>query len=44
VSFGKLQRLREGHAGSPFSVFGHADPTGDDTFNKRLSDHRAEGR
>ena len=40
--FRELQRLREGHAGSPFSVFGHADPTGDDTFNKRLSDHRAE--
>jgi peptidoglycan hydrolase-like protein with peptidoglycan-binding domain len=40
--FKELQRLREGHAGAPFSVFGHADPTGDDAFNKRLSDHRSE--
>ena len=40
--FKELQRLREGHVGAPFSIFGHADPTGDDNFNKRLSDHRSE--
>ncbi|MEO6759969.1 MAG: peptidoglycan-binding protein, partial [Saprospiraceae bacterium] len=40
--FKELQRLRTGHAGAPFSVFGHADPTSDDSFNKRLSDHRSE--
>ncbi len=39
-------RMREDHkdAGGrypPLSVFGHADPTGDDTYNKTLSGHRA---
>lgn len=29
-------------AGSPLSVFGHADPTGDDEYNKILSGRRAQ--
>ncbi len=29
-------------AGAPLSVFGHADPTGDDEFNKVLSGRRAQ--
>ena len=41
-----LMRMREEHKDvkgqyPPFSVFGHADPTGDDTYNKTLSGHRA---
>ena len=40
--FDELVKLRADHPGAPFSVFGHADPSGQDDFNKRLSDHRAE--
>lgn len=40
--FVELMDLRKSHPGAPFSVFGHADPTGDDAFNKTLSGHRAE--
>ena len=29
-------------SGYPLSVFGHADPTGDDDYNKRLSGRRAQ--
>src|SRR5688500_8009527 len=31
----------EGKAGHPLSVFGHADPTGNDDYNKQLSGRRA---
>ncbi len=30
------------HAGAPMSIFGHADPVGDDAYNKTLSGQRAE--
>ena len=40
--FKELEDLRKAHPGSPLSVFGHADPTGDDTYNKTLSGRRAE--
>jgi len=40
--FLELAQLRKEHPGSPLSVFGHADPVGDDVANKRLSGHRAE--
>jgi hypothetical protein len=40
--FREVSRLRKANAGAPLSVFGHADPTGDDAFNKGLSGRRAE--
>jgi len=40
--FTDLDTLRKAHPGTPLSLFGHADPVGDDTFNKTLSGHRAE--
>jgi len=39
--FNLLRELVESHPGSPLSVFGHSDPTGDDAYNKRLSGRRA---
>lgn len=39
---GFLDRLRKDTPGMPASVFGHADPVGDDTYNKTLSGRRAE--
>lgn len=36
-----LLELRKQHAGSPISIFGHADPTGKDDYNKTLSGRRA---
>jgi hypothetical protein len=42
AEFQTLFHLREEHPNSPMSIFGHADPVGDDAFNKRLSGHRAE--
>jgi hypothetical protein len=39
--FNLLQDLVESHPGSPLSIFGHSDPTGDDAYNKRLSGRRA---
>lgn len=40
--FDGLTALRGQHPGAPASVFGHADPVGDDEFNKTLSGHRAD--
>lgn len=40
--FAALSKLRKDHPGAPLSVFGHADPVGDDEFNKTLSGHRAD--
>jgi hypothetical protein len=37
----KLATLVEQNAGAPVSVFGHADPVGDDGYNKTLSGRRA---
>ena len=36
-----LATLRLAHAGAPLSVFGHADPVGEDDYNKTLSGRRA---
>jgi hypothetical protein len=36
-----LVALVKQHQGSPLSVFGHADPVGDDNYNKLLSGRRA---
>lgn len=41
AEFGSLQTLRSQFEGAPLSVFGHADPVGDDAFNKELSGRRA---
>jgi outer membrane protein OmpA-like peptidoglycan-associated protein len=40
-SFRKLVRLVQAKPGSPLSVFGHADPVGQDAYNKALSGRRA---
>jgi outer membrane protein OmpA-like peptidoglycan-associated protein len=40
--FSRLLRLRKDNPGAPLSVFGHADPVGNDAFNKKLSGNRAE--
>lgn len=40
--FAELRTLRDAHPGSPLSVFGHADPVGDEEYNKGLSDRRSE--
>jgi len=37
----QLHALRQRHPGAPLSIFGHADPTGKDEYNKRLSGRRA---
>src|SRR5579883_1077004 len=36
-----LAELREANPDCPLSVFGHADPVGDDEYNKQLSGRRA---
>jgi len=33
----KLSELLDAHPGAKLSIFGHADPTGDDEYNKTLS-------
>jgi hypothetical protein len=38
---GPLKDLLDKHPGTKLSIFGHADPTGDDTYNKTLSGRRA---
>ena len=40
--FAELEGLRRDHPGSLLSLFGHADAVSTDSFNKSLSDHRAE--
>jgi hypothetical protein len=40
--FGKFSELCKSHAGAPVSLFGHADPVGDDAYNKSLSGRRVE--
>lgn len=39
--FRRLGTLREDYHESPMSIFGHADPVGSDTYNKKLSGNRA---
>jgi peptidoglycan hydrolase-like protein with peptidoglycan-binding domain len=36
-----LSRTIDANPGSPMAIFGHADPSGDDEYNKRLSGRRA---
>jgi hypothetical protein len=36
-----LGRLVKAHSEAPLTIFGHADPTGTDDYNKRLSGRRA---
>jgi hypothetical protein len=38
---GPLKDLLDKHPGTKLSIFGHADPTGDDVYNKTLSGRRA---
>jgi hypothetical protein len=38
---GPLKELLNTHPGTKLCIFGHADPTGDDSYNKRLSGRRA---
>ncbi|HEU0124222.1 MAG TPA: OmpA family protein [Bryobacteraceae bacterium] len=40
--FEALALVCQAHAGAPLSIFGHADPVGNDDFNKVLSGRRAE--
>lgn len=40
--FDELAALLKKHPKAPLTVFGHADPVGDDVFNKKLSGNRAE--
>lgn len=40
--FQELDELLKKHPKAPATVFGHADPVGDDAFNKQLSGERAE--
>ncbi|MFN0101338.1 MAG: peptidoglycan-binding protein [Bryobacteraceae bacterium] len=40
--FGELDALIKKHPKAPLTIFGHADPVGNDDFNKRLSGERAE--
>jgi hypothetical protein len=39
--FKHLATLMKEHPGSAISIFGHADPVGDDDYNKKLSGRRA---
>ena len=40
--FDALANLAKQYPGAPFTIFGHADPVGDDSSNKTLSGHRAQ--
>jgi peptidoglycan hydrolase-like protein with peptidoglycan-binding domain len=39
--FKHLVALMKEHPGAPLSIFGHADPVGDEEYNKKLSGRRA---
>jgi hypothetical protein len=39
--FKNLATLMKAHPGAPISIFGHADPVGNDDYNKKLSGRRA---
>ena len=39
--FKVLAQIRAAHPGSPMTLFGHADPVGNDVYNKELSGRRA---
>lgn len=41
-SLGRLASKRKANPGSPISLFGHADPVGQDEYNKTLSDRRVK--
>ncbi|HKP97977.1 MAG TPA: peptidoglycan-binding protein [Fibrobacteria bacterium] len=41
-SLGRLAAKRKANPGSPISLFGHADPVGQDEYNKSLSDRRVK--
>jgi protein-arginine deiminase len=38
----QLARLTKAHPECPLSIFGHADPAGDDAYNKKLSGRRSQ--
>jgi len=40
--FRELRSLRDSHPGAPLAIFGHADPVGDEEYNKGLSGRRSE--
>jgi len=40
--FAEFAAVRASVPGAPLSLFGHADPVGDDTYNKKLSGRRAK--
>ncbi len=42
LEFSHLTKLKAKHRGAPLSVFGHADTTGPDDYNKHLSGRRAK--
>ncbi len=42
AEFAQLKGLRNQHPDAPVSIWGHADPVGNDDFNKGLSGRRAE--
>ena len=41
TEFSQFAQLRNSHPGCPTSLFGHADPVGNDDYNKILSGRRA---
>jgi hypothetical protein len=42
LGFKQLKGIIDRHPGSPLSIFGHADPEGNEVYNKFLSERRAE--
>jgi len=42
AEFKELDTLRKRHPNAPMTIFGHADPVSQDSFNKALSGRRAE--
>jgi len=41
-AFRRFARLRDRYPDAPISLFGHADPVGNDVYNKKLSEDRAK--